>query len=138
MAERCDLLALLDEVVTADGTPPTHMVSNHIHVRPTDKPFPLERTDSGSGSTSTSTITSGASSAARRYTTQEKGKGRAVIISPIRVPDDEVGGDESIELIGVRSAKKRRRGSEEVVAQIGGAGLGEDEERGLGSFSEPS
>ena len=75
-------------------------------------------------------------SAPRRFTAQEKGKGRA-IVQPIKVPDDDP--DESIEIIAVKTGDKRKRaegddlGKEDVAAADEGMGL---EERGIGAYSE--
>lgn len=130
-ADRRDLLALLNEVNDEITAP--RIAHNNVHPRAPRQPFPLslERTTSASGSASTST--SGPESAARRFTAQEKGKGRAVISSPIAIEDDEVdGGDGSIRILGV----KRKRTPSDVIVVHEAGGLGEDEERGLGSFSE--
>jgi len=134
-AERRNLLAMLDQTIENDDLPVP--IRTHDHPRPTSQPFPLERTDSASGSASTST--SKPDSAGRRFTAQEKGKGRAVIRRPIVVADDDfdINGDDSIQLIVIKSAEKRKRSSSEDAVIVHDArDLGEDEERGLGSFSE--
>jgi len=131
-AERRALLAILDQV--NDDPTLARPAGNDPRIRPISQPFPLERSGSASGSASTST--SDPESAARRYTTQEKGKGRAVLPSPIAVEDDEGDRDESIQVIGVRIPENgKRTPSEDVVVREAGS-LGEDDQRGLGSFSE--
>ena len=131
-AQRRDLFEFLDEV--NDGLPSTQTAANHVLARSDSQPFHSEYLNSASGSALTSP--SDPESAARRYTAQEKGKGRAVLVSSMNAEDDDGDRDESIQVTGMRLIDKRkRRSSEDIVLHDGGS-LAGDEERSLGGFSE--
>ena len=131
-AQRRDVFAFFNEV--NKDSPSTRTGTNHVPQRLDTQSVPLECLDSASGSALTSP--SDPESAARRYTAQEKGKGRAAIASPVTVEDEDGDQDESIQVTGMRITDKRGRRSSEVVEVQDGGGLAGDEERSLGSFSE--
>ena len=128
--DRHNLIDMIDRIANDRHSQPP--VISPVSTQPVSQPFPLQLERSNSAEGSASTSVSDPESAARRYTAQEKGKGRALPPSPIAVDDEEVCEDESFKIVGI----KRKRTESDVVVVHDVRDLGEDEHRSLGSFSE--
>ncbi|WVQ94690.1 hypothetical protein IAU59_001770 [Kwoniella sp. CBS 9459] len=114
-----------ESFVTPISPPPQHRIARQGSRSPTPYPMDLSPSSSRSSSSSFDAAQEGepVSTGERRYTAQEKGKGRAV---PARTPieiesspekDQHNEGDESIQIIGV-APKRRRLSSDDIIAEI--------------------
>ncbi|KAK8861229.1 hypothetical protein IAR55_002048 [Kwoniella newhampshirensis] len=99
---------------TPPSVPSDRTRRRQLHAYPTDRPqSPLGTASSASSSSGPIAIDAGAPG--RRYTAQEKGKGRAVI-GPIEVDESSPEGDDSIQVINVSQKRKRSRSGQVVEA----------------------